>query len=186
MKTPGLLALATAVLAAAPLSAQDSTHAAPKPAEKHKTEKPVDISRLKFMPGCWAGTLGNDKDKITVEETWSTLSDNLLLSTTRYLTKWRATGYEFSRIEATDSGRVIFAARSSTDSVEDVYTLKTLVDDYVLFENPAKKKFPQRIMYRMASDGALIPRNEGDGPSVELRFHRIKCPGADIKLKETY
>jgi hypothetical protein len=186
MKTPGLLALATAVLAAAPLSAQDSAHAAPKPAEKPKTEKLVDISRLKFMPGCWAGTLGYDKDKLTVEETWSTLSDNLLLSTTRYLKKGRATNYEFSRIEATDSGKVIFAVRSSTDSVEDVYTMKTLVDDYVLFENPAKKKFPQRIMYRMATDGALIPRNEGDGPSVELRFHRIKCPGADIKLKETY
>lgn len=186
MKTPGLLALAAGLFAAIPLSAQDSAHAAAKPAEKPKAEKQVDISKLKFMPGCWAGTLGNDKDKITVEETWSTMSDNLLLSTTRYLKKGHATGYEFSRIQATDSGKVIFAARSNTDSEEDVYTLKTLVDDYVLFENPAKKKFPQRIMYRMASDGALIPRNEGDGPSVEVRFHRIKCPGADIKLKETY
>ena len=61
--------------------------------------------------------------------------------------------------------------------------MKTLVDEYVLFEKPAKKTLPQRIMYRLASDGALIPRNEGDGPSVELRFHRVKCPGADIKLK---
>ena len=30
---------------------------------------------------------------------------------------------------------------------------------------------------------ALIPRNEGDGPSFEVRLHRVKCPGADIKLK---
>jgi hypothetical protein len=185
MKSPGLLVLAATLLATAPLVAQDTTKAAAKPAAKPKPPKLADISKLKFMPGCWAGALGNTKDKIEVEETWSTMSDNLLLSTTRYLKKGRATGFEFSRIEATDSGPVIFAARSSTDPEEDVYTMQTLVDDYVLFANPSKKKFPQRIMYRMASDGALIPRNEGDGPSVELRFHRIKCPGADIKLKDT-
>ena len=86
-------------------------------------------------------------------------------------------------IEVNDSGLVVFAARSSGEPEEDVYTMKTLVDGYVLFENPIKKKFPQRIMYRMASDGALIPRNEGEGPSVEIRFHRVKCPGADVKLK---
>jgi hypothetical protein len=182
MRTPGLIALAATCFAAAPILAQDSAHAAPKPAEKPKPVK-VDISKIKFISGCWAGTLGSDKDKIEVEETWSTLSENLLLSFTRYLKKGRATGYEYSRIEVTDSGAVVFAARSAGETEEDVYTMKTLVDDYVLFENPTKKKFPQRIMYRMATDGALIPRNEGDGPSVEIRFHRIKCPGADIKLR---
>ncbi len=183
MRTSGLLALAATLLTAASLAAQDSTHAPPKPADKPKAAKKVDISKLKFMSGCWGGSLGSDKDKVDVEETWSTLSENLLLSTTRYLKKGHATGFEFSRIEVTDSGAVVFAARSSGESEDHVYTMKTLVDDYVLFENPTKKKFPQRIMYRMATDGALIPRNEGDGPSVEIRFHRLKCPGADIKLR---
>ena len=186
MKTSGLLALAATLLAAAPLVAQDPVPPPAKSAEKPKAEKPkpkVDISKLKFMAGCWGGSLGSDKDKLDVEETWSTLSENLLLSTTRYLKKGHATQFEFSRIEVNDSGAVVFAVRSSGEPEEDVYTMKTLVDDYVLFENPLKKKFPQRIMYRMASDGALIPRNEGEGPSVEIRFHRIKCPGADIKLR---
>jgi hypothetical protein len=183
MRTPGLLALAVTVFAATPLVAQDTATAKPKPAEKAKAPIKVDISKLKFMTGCWGGSLGNDKDRIEVEETWSTLSENLLLSTTRYLKKGRATGYEFSRIEVTDSGQVVFVARSAGEPEDDVYAMQTLVDDYVLFQNPTKKKFPQRIMYRMATDGALIPRNEGDGPSVELRFHRIKCPGADIKLR---
>ena len=177
-----MLALAATLLTAAPLAAQDSAHTMSKPAEKPKPVKLVDISRLKFMSGCWAGSLGSDKDKIDVEETWSTLSDNLLLSYTRYLKKGHATGFEFSRIEATDTG-VVFAARSGGEAEEDSYKMSKLVDDYVLFENPLKKKFPQRIMYRMATDGALIPRNEGDGPSVEIRFHRIKCPGSDIKLR---
>ena len=77
---------------------------------------------------------------------------------------------------------VVFAA-SSDGKPEDVYPLKTLASEYVMFENPEKKSFPSRIIYRMASDGALIPRNEGDGPSIEVRFERVKCPGADIKIK---
>lgn len=177
MRITGLIAVAGALLAA-PLAAQTPVSAPDTSKPKAHQPPRIDISKLKFMTGCWAGEI--DKDN-TVEETWSTMSDNLLLSTTRYLTKKGfATGYEFSRIQLTDSG-VVFAA-SSNGKPEDVYMMKTLVDEYVLFENP-KKAFPQRIMYRLASDGALIPRNEGDGPSVEVRFKRIKCPGADIKLK---
>ena len=169
------MTLVAAVLATPRLTAQEH----PKPVEKAKAEaKPsVDFSKLKFMEGCWAGHLDKDRD---VEELWSTTSENLLLSFTRYLTKGKATGYEFSRIQATDSG-VVFAA-ASDGKPEDVYKLSRVVAEYVLFENP-KKTFPQRIMYRLASDGALIPRNEGEGPSVEVRFHRVKCPGADIKLR---
>jgi hypothetical protein len=182
MRTAPLGALVCALLVA-PLAAQAPgpvpvSAKAPADTAKPKPLPKIDISKLKFMSGCWAGEI--DKDN-SVEETWSTISENLLLSTTRYLTKKNfATGYEFSRIQVTDSG-VVFAA-SSNGKPEDVYLMKTLVDEYVLFENP-KKAFPQRIMYRLASDGALIPRNEGDGPSVEVRFKRIKCPGADIKLK---
>lgn len=183
MRTPGILALA-ATLVAAPLYAQQPTSPPPKPADSTKVAVPksnkprANISKLRFMEGCWRGRIDENTE---VEELWSTLSDNLLLSFTRYLKKDHATGWEFSRIEATDSG-VVFAATSSSKPGEDVYTMKTLVDEYVLFENP-KKAFPQKIIYRMASDGSLIPRNEGDGPSIELRFTRIKCPGADIKLK---
>ncbi len=187
MRASRLALLAVGVVSSAcSAAAQNPPAPAPSVADTSRaapSRPKVDISKLKFMTGCWGGSLGSDKDKIVVEETWSTLSDNLLLSTTRYLKKGQATGFEFSRIEVTDSGAVVFAARSSGEQVDDVYTMKTLVEDYVLFENPLKKRFPQRIMYRMASDGALIPRNEGDGPSVEIRFHRIKCPGADIKLR---
>lgn len=177
MRILGLYVLTGALLAAAPLAAQEH----PKPVEKPKpVPKPsVDFSKFKFMEGCWAGELGKGEE---VEENWTTPSENLLLSTTRYLTKGHATGYDFNRIQWVDT--VVVFGITSGGRAEDLYYLKTLVDDYALFENPAKKTFPQRIMYRMASDGALIPRNEGDAPSIELRFHRVKCPGADKKIKE--
>lgn len=180
MRNQTLIALAVVCLATSPLVAQagEKSKEAPKAEAKKKDAKPIDISKLKFISGCWRGML--DKDHI-VEENWTLPSKNLFLATTRYLDKNdHATGYEFTRIESTDSS-VVFAA-SSDGKPEDVYTMKTLVDEYVLFENP-KKTFPQRIMYRLASDGALIPRNEGDAPSIELRMLRVKCPGADIKLK---
>ena len=68
-------------------------------------------------------------------------------------------------------------------NVMSAHRTPALVDEYVMFENFAKKEFPQRFIYRLASDGSLIPRNEGDGPSFEVRLKRIKCPGSDIKLR---
>jgi hypothetical protein len=187
MRIPFVLALAGAFAASTlPAQARPDSAVHPKPL----TQKPdsarakpayvkprVDFAKLKFMEGCWRGRIDKDTE---VEEIWTSPAENLLLATTRYLKKDRATGYEFTRIEGEDTS-VVFAARSE-GRPEDVYPLKQLADDYVLFENPTKT-FPKRIMYRLTDDGALIPRNEGDGPSVELRMRRVKCPGADIKLK---
>lgn len=133
----------------------------------------IKVSRLAFMAGCWEGQLGPDQ---IVEEIWSTPTDNMMLATTRYLNRKReATGWEFTRIAATDSG-VVFAAAGNGEA-ENVYPLQQIADDYVLFENKSKT-FPQRISYRKASDGSLIPRNEGEGrPSLELRMQRVRCPG---------
>ena len=177
MRIPGLLFLAGVCFVAPSLSAQEH----PKPVEKVKPPaKPgVDFEKLKFMEGCWWAETGKDQ---SVEEIWTTPAENVLLSVTRYFDKKRVTGYDFNRIEWVDSA-VVFGVLTKGKSTEDVYTLKTLAPEYVLFENPAKKDFPSRIMYRLASDGSLIPRNEGDGPSIELRFQRIKCPGADVKIK---
>jgi hypothetical protein len=176
MRIAGWLLLAGGVWVT-PLAAQT-----PQPPTQDTTKpKPpprVDISKLKFMSGCWEGTTGKDQ---RAEEIWTIPAENLLLSTTRYFEKQRAIGYDFNRIEVTDSGVVL--GITAKGKPEETYLMKTLVDEYVVFENFAKKDFPQRIMYRLASDGSLIPRNEGDGPSFEVRFRRIKCPGADIKLR---
>lgn len=180
MRTSRMMVLAVGVLAAA-CSAAAQNPPTPAPAQQVNPAPPrppkVDISKLKFMAGCWAARVDKDND---AEETWTMPSENLLLSTTKYLNKDFAPTYDFNRIEVTDSGVVMGILAKGKP--EDVYLMKTLVDEYVMFEN-TKKPFPQRVIYRMASDGALIPRLEGDGPSFEIRLHRVKCPGADIKLR---
>jgi hypothetical protein len=170
-----LIMLALAGLAgsvAGRAAAQDS----PAPPRQQK-EKEVKLKtrlddRLKFMAGCWEGRIDQET---TVEEIWNNPSQNLMTSTTRYLRNGRATSYEFSRVVSADS-TVTFSA-SSEGKPFDEYIMVQLVDEYVVFEN-LKKSFPQRISYRLASNGDLIPRNEGEGqPSVEVRFKRVKCPG---------
>jgi len=170
MMVAGLVALSgTGSLAA---QATDSAGPAAKDGEKRKKSSYKLDDKLKFMAGCWLGQLDRETE---VEEIWNTPTENLMTATTRYIRKNRATSFEFSKIEVRDT-TIVFAA-SSEGKPFDEYTVKTLVDEYVVFEN-LKKTFPQRIIYRLASDGALIPRNEGEGQnSVEVRFKKVKCPG---------
>ena len=149
MRTSRLMVLAAGVLAAAcSAAAQNPPTTAPAPARQAdpaaRRPPKVDISKLRFMAGCWAARVDKDND---AEETWTMPSDNLLLSTTKYLSKDFATGYDFNRIEVTDSGVVLGILAKGRP--EDVYLMKTLVDEYVMFEN-LKKPFPQRVIYRMA------------------------------------
>ena len=146
MRTAGLILVASALLAA-PLAAQ-APAAPPADTTKPKPLPKIDISKLKFMSGCWQGQV--DKDN-WVEELWTTPSENLFLSTTRYFRKERAIGFDYNRIEVPDSGVVL--GITAKGKPEETYLMKTLVDEYVMFENPSKKDFPQRIMYRLASDG---------------------------------
>lgn len=146
-----------------------------KPEKKDKDPKlMLNLGdKLKFMAGCWQGPI--DRETM-VEEIWTTPTQNLMTSTTRYIRKDRATSFEFSKIVSTDTS-VTFAA-SSEGKPFDEYRMIQLVDEYVVFEN-TQKTFPQRISYRLASDGSLIPRNEGEGqPAIEVRFKKVKCPGA--------
>jgi len=131
------------------------------------------VTRLDFMAGCWEGSLGRED---LVQENWTAPTDNMMLATTRYLNKDKqATGWEFTRI-VLDSMGVAFIAAGNGEP-EHRYALATISSEYVLFEN-LTKPFPQKISYRMASDGALIARNEGEGQlSVEVRFTRVRCPG---------
>ena len=157
-------ALAVALLAAAPgtAGAQD-----------------FNLKKLEFIAGC--GSARVDKDRI-VEENWTSVSDNLMLATTRYLNKGKGFSFEFTKIEKTDSG-VVFVA--STEFKEpSTYRMTTLSDEFAVWENRGKD-FPQRIMYRLASDGALIARNEliegYDPRNTEIRLQPVKCPGKEKK-----
>ncbi len=141
-----------------------------------------DFGKLKFMSGCWAAPFGEKNS--TVEEIWTSPSDNLMLATTRYLTKNTATSFEFTRIEKSDSGIAYIAATEG--GTPSYYTLTQLSDEIAIWENRTQN-FPQRIMYRLASDGSLIARNDKiddyDPRNVEVRLEAVDCPGVGRKRR---
>lgn len=163
------------LLALAPVAATAQTAppaAPPTDSVKAKPKSKLKLDGLDWMAGCWAAESGPDE---LVEENWTKPTDNLMLAVTRYTKKKESTGWEFTRIMVTDSG-IVFAAQSN-GRPEDVYPMVRQSGELVLFEN-LKKPFPQRISYRKASDGALIPRNEGEGQqSIEIRLLPVRCPG---------
>jgi hypothetical protein len=135
-----------------------------------------NLSKLHFMAGCWQGTTGKDQ---TVEENWTTPSDNLMLAVARYFKGKQATSYEFTVIERTDTATWVISMPKGEKP--DTFRLKMLVDEVASWERGGDT-FPGLIMYRLVSNGALIVRLEAPPalaqPSVEVRMTRVKCPGA--------
>ncbi len=155
MIKPGIAA-ALMLIGAAPLSAQK-------------------LDKLEFMTGCWRAQTGKDQ---VAEETWTNPVENVMVGYTRYLTKDSATAWDFNYVRKTDSTAVLVLA--PLDQPADTFRLKTLVDEFAVWQREGTK-FPGLVMYRKASDGALIARLEAppgvSQPSVEVRFLKAKCPG---------
>src|SRR5688572_31937729 len=90
-------------MCAAPLAAQT-----PQPPTQDTTKpKPpprIDISKLKFMSGCWEGTTGKDQ---RAEEIWTMPAENLLTSTTRYFEKERASRSEEHTSELQSQSKLV-------------------------------------------------------------------------------
>jgi hypothetical protein len=155
--TRSIIIAAALALGAAPLAAQN-------------------LSKLSFMAGCWQGTTGKDQ---TVEENWTTPSDNLMLAAARYFKGKQATSWEFTVIERTDTATWVISMPKGEKP--DSFRLKTLASEVASWER-AGDTFPGLIMYRLVSNGSLIVRLEAPPtvaqPSVEVRMTRVKCPGA--------
>jgi hypothetical protein len=138
-------------------------------------QKVEDFRKLDFMAGCWKAETGKDQ---VVQELWSQPNDSLVLGFTQYFSKEKPTNFDFNHIRRTDS--TIYLVLGPNGQVPDTFRIKTLVDEVASWERQGGK-FPGLVMYRKASDGALIARLEAPpslaDPSVEVRFKRTKCPG---------
>jgi hypothetical protein len=134
-----------------------------------------NMGPLKFMAGCWQGNLSDDT---IVEEIWTPPAENLVLGLTRYIEKSRATSWEFTFIERTDT-TVIFVAATRGEK-PDTFYVQMMANEAVSFARPGDE-FPNVIFYRLVSDGSLIARLEGPTwatvRSLEVRLERVKCPG---------
>ena len=128
------------------------------------------LSAIAFMTGCWTGPSSNGA---TIEERYSEPSDNLMIGMSRYVRAGRVIDFEFTTLERTDSSFVMTPRPKGVKS--DSFPLKEVAEGRAVWEN-LKHDFPQRIIYRVGTDGSLIARIEGRTPSgerhMEWTMHR--------------
>ena len=132
------------------------------------------LESVGFVSGCWRGAIENGY----MEEYYSTPTSNLIIGVTRYVRGGRTVDFEFSRIQASDSGIVLMPqprGRAPT-------SFKLAASDSVsaTWENPAHD-FPQRILYRREGRDSLVAAIEGPSSTgtrrIEWRMGRVNCDG---------
>jgi hypothetical protein len=139
----------------------------------------MDMHRLAFMAGCWNGTFRADGGAAgTIEERYTTPSENLILGTTRYLLDGRAVQFELTTIRLEDRGIVMLPYPGGNPS-EDGFLLTGFRDGAAVFEAP-EHDFPKRILYRRDGDElvARIDGGEGSEQAAEWRMSPASCGGA--------
>jgi hypothetical protein len=136
------------------------------------------ISSLSWLSGCWAYD-GRDPGS---GEHWMPPAGGTMFGISRTVSASKTIEFEYMRIAETDEESLALFASPSGQSPAR-FDLLSLNDHEVIFENP-EHDFPQRIIYRLGDDGALLGRIEGqsDGRPIAVDFPltRIDCDGPGL------
>jgi hypothetical protein len=132
----------------------------------------ADASALSWMAGCWR----QESAGRIVEEMWMAPRGDGMLGMSRTVASGRIVEHEFLQIRVQD-GRLAYVAKPSRQP-EATFHAKTVGAREVIFENLAHD-FPQRIIYRLQSDGNLAARIEGTEKGqvrgVDFSMQRADC-----------
>ena len=112
-----------------------------------------EIEKLVWMTGTWT----QSKNGEIVQESWLGPKGKMMAAV-NLTSSAKRTSFEFLRIVETPTGLAYLASPGGKTPVE--FKLKEIADKRVVFENPAHD-FPQRVMYWIEPDGAMIARIEG-------------------------
>jgi hypothetical protein len=134
--------------------------------------KTVKLQDMAWLAGCWK--VKPKETPFNNVEMWMKPSGNIMLGVGADLKGDKASAYEHMRIEAKDSGEIVFTAKPF-DQPEASFTLTSESAENLVFENP-QHSFPQRVIYRKQKDGSLEARIDGkrDGKMQAALFPMIK------------
>lgn len=96
-----------------------------------------------------------------------------MLGMSRTVAKNRIVEHEFLQIRVQD-GKLVYIAKPSGQA-EATFPAKMAGPREVVFENLAHD-FPQRIIYRLQSDGNIAARIEGGEKGIDFPMRRVSCP----------
>ena len=118
-------------------------------------EQKFSVSDLAWMGGCWeAKTKGRE-----INEQWMKPAGQTMLGMGRTVAQEKTVEYEFMQIREDKDGAIYYVAKPSGQS-EAAFKLIKLQNREAVFEN-REHDFPQRVIYRLQSDGSLFARIEG-------------------------
>lgn len=147
-------------------------------AAAQEAEQPrFTLDQLAFLAGCWEGPFMQDSVEGTMEEHYTTPTENFILGTTRYIIDGRTIEYELAVIGRDETGRVALVTYPG-GAMGMPFMLTGVVDGTAIFENPGNR-FPKRIIYRRTREGRLHARiDSGVGTDgVEWWLSRAACFG---------
>jgi hypothetical protein len=131
------------------------------------------LDSLNWISGCWSG--GNGV-RVSLEQ-WMKPSGKMMLGMSRTVANGKTVEYEFLRLHEESNGDVFYTALPSGQQ-EASFKLVRLESRMAIFENP-DHDFPQRIIYRLETDGSLKARIEGktNGKErgVDFPMKRMQC-----------
>ncbi len=179
------LLLAAAILAA-PLAANVSAQQpAPPPAAATTPDQASDgaatgpLAPLAWVHGCWGGKV-NQRD---FREEWLPLTGDTMVGVSQTTLRGKTVDFEYLRLESRPDG--VFYIATQADRSEAAFRLgaqTTAVggDEVFTFVNTAPEvEYPQRIIYRRASEGWLYATVEGKikGADKQVIFpmRRVDC-----------
>ncbi len=113
-----------------------------------------EIEKLSWMSGVWSQIKAGE----TVQESWLGPSGKMLVAVNLTTSLKGKTSFEYMRIVETDAELSFFASPSGKPPTE--FKAKEMGNQRIVFENLVND-FPQRVIYSLAPDGALLARIEG-------------------------
>jgi len=137
----------------------------------------ADIADLRWMAGCWS----QDGQESGSVEQWTAPAGGTMLGMSRMVSGGKTVAFEFLRITEDEDGWIWLVASPSGQETAR-FKLVNMSANEVIFENP-DHDFPQRIIYRLDSDGNLVGRIEGEvngtARAADFPMTRTKCGSED-------
>ena len=181
-----LFSFLVAVLFATPVAAQYVPPREPgAPEPKAPTQENFALEPLAWLEGCWRGEVNQREYR----EHWMPLRGGMLIGVSQTVMQGKMQGYEYLRLESRADGVYYIAAPSG--KAEAAFRLEEQTvdktgdrnDTIFTFANP-RPEFPQRIVYRRASEGWLYATVEGKvggaDRQVTYPMRRIDCESGEF------
>jgi hypothetical protein len=136
-------------------------------------EPAFTINELAWLKGCWTS---NRNDR-TITEHWLKPAGGTMLGISRTVADGKTVEFEFMQIRQETNGEIRFIAKPSGQPEATFKLIKGGARE-VIFENP-QHDFPQRVIYRLQSDGSLLGRIEGVSKgkekAIDFPMSRERC-----------